>query len=76
MNALRRFWRWAKPVRKVAAVSLGALLADAAFIAYLAGDGAWTMGDWRKFGVGQLAVLGPALLGWLRPSEAKPRRAR
>lgn len=60
---------WGRPVRKIAAAAITAVIAAPALSAWLAGGGDL---DWRSLVAVVLAAVAPVVVGYLTHSEVVP----
>lgn len=61
--------QWGRPVRKIAAAAIAAVIAAPALSAWLAGGGDL---DWRSLVAVVLAAVAPVIVGYMTHSEAIP----
>lgn len=60
---------WGRPIRKIAAAAISAIIAAPAFIAWLSAEGDI---DWRSLVAVVVAAVVPVITGYMTPGEEYP----
>jgi len=63
------FSKWGRPVRKIAAAAISAIIAAPVFVAWLNSEGDL---DWKALFAVVLAAVVPVIVGYLVPGEQVP----
>ena len=63
------FSKWGRPIRKIAAAAISAIIAAPVFVAWLNSEGDL---DWKALLAVVLAAVVPVIVGYLVPGEQVP----
>jgi len=63
------FSKWGRPIRKIAAAAISAIIAAPVFVAWLNSEGDL---DWKALFAVVLAAVVPVIVGYLVPGEQLP----
>lgn len=63
------FSKWGRPIRKIAAAAISAIIAAPVFVAWLNSEGDL---DWKALFAVVLAAVVPVIVGYLVPGEQVP----
>lgn len=68
-NGYWDFSKWGRPIRKIAAAAISAIIAAPVFVAWLNSEGDL---DWKALFAVVLAAVVPVVVGYLVPGEQVP----